>query len=366
MGLWDRIVPQTSKWDDSVCRGFGGYNAFGFRFIYFLASTTPFTVDEFHLGGATEEKPITPFFHSNIAFIVIDKRLMQDGQKVVGAGADKAARILDLAANGAAAQQVAIHDAPVKSVRFFEAPNSNAPMIATASWDKTLKYWDLRQATPVGSITCQERIYSMDVQDKLLVIGTADRYINIINLDNPNTIFKTMQSPLKYQTRVVSCFNDAKGFAVGSIEGRSAFQWVDESKTRYFSPVEYSTHVLTEPSSNFSFKCHRDPLSNNNSDVYAVNAISFHPVHGTFSTAGSDGSFHFWDKEAKHRLKGYPSVGGSISATDFNRDGTIFAYAISYDWSKGFATNTANYPIKVMLHPVTGDECKPRVTPGKR
>jgi len=97
--------------------------------------------------------------------------------------------------------------------------------------------------------------------------------------------------------------------------------------------------------------------------VYAVNAISFHPIHGTFSTAGSDGSFHFWDKDAKHRLKGYPSVGGSISATDFNRDGTIFAYAVSYDWSKGFSTNTTQYPIKVMLHPVTGDECKPRAAP---
>ena len=99
---------------------------------------------------------------------------------------------------------------------------------------------------------------------------------------------------------------------------------------------------------------------NNTVNVHAVNAISFHPIHGTFSTAGSDGTFHFWDKDAHHRLKGYPSVGGAITATDFNRDGSIFAYGVSYDWSKGFQHNEPQYMTKVMLHPVTGDECKPR------
>jgi mRNA export factor len=101
-------------------------------------------------------------------------------------------------------------------------------------------------------------------------------------------------------------------------------------------------------------------------NVYSVNAISFHPEYGTFSTAGSDGTFHFWDGIAKHRLKGYPSVGGTISATAFNKNGSIFAYAVSYDWSKGYATNTPNYPNQIRLHPVSPDECKPRPSVKKR
>jgi mRNA export factor len=106
---------------------------------------------------------------------------------------------------------------------------------------------------------------------------------------------------------------------------------------------------------NFSFKCHRqpDPTQRDVAKVYSVNAISFHPVHGTFSTAGSDGTFHF-----------YPEVGGSITATAFSRTGDIFAYAVSYDWSKGYSGNNAQYPIKIKLHPVIGDECKPR--PGNK
>lgn len=75
---------------------------------------------------------------------------------------------------------------------------------------------------------------------------------------------------------------------------------------------------------NFSFKCHRKdqtPSAKDQSLVYAVNDISFHPVHGTFSTCGklaivsmghshrakgdpgSDGTIHYWDKDARTRLK---------------------------------------------------------------
>lgn len=109
-----------------------------------------------------------------------------------------------------------------------------------------------------------------------------------------------------------------------------------------------------------AFKCHRSPPINNIVNVYALNAISFHPVYGTLSTAGSDGTFCFWDKGARCQLKHYQHVGNSISATDFNRDGSMFAYAVSYDWSKGYATNTPQAVNKVMLHSVAGDECKPK------
>ncbi|CAI7587952.1 unnamed protein product [Penicillium pancosmium] len=270
-----------------------------------------------------------------------------DGSKVVGAGADKAARMLDLGAGATTPVQVAAHDAPIRSVHMIPNPSvGGSPLLVTGSWDKTVKYWDLRQSNPIAQLECQDRVYTMDVKNKLLVIGTADRYINIVNLDNPTKFYKTMQSPLKWQTRVVSCFADASGFAVGSIEGRCAIQYVEEK----------------DSASNFSFKCHREtpPANRDICNIYSVNSINFHPVHGTFSTAGSDGTFHFWDKDAKHRLKGYPSVQGPISSTAFSRNGNIFAYAVSYDWSKGYSANTQQTTNKVMLHPVGPDEMKPR------
>ncbi|CAG8176657.1 unnamed protein product [Penicillium salamii] len=276
-----------------------------------------------------------------------------DGSKVVGAGTDKAARMLDLGAGGTTPVQVAAHDAPIRSCHMIPNPSQGgSPLLITGSWDKTVKYWDIRQQTPIASLECQERVYSMDVKDKLLVIGTADRYINIVNLDQPTKFYKTMQSPLKWQTRVVSCFADASGFAVGSVEGRCAIQYVEEK----------------DSASNFSFKCHRETPAGQRDvcNIFSVNSITFHPVHGTFSTAGADGTFHFWDKDAKHRLKGYPAVGGPITTSAFNRTGNIFAYSVSYDWSKGYAANTQQTTNKVMLHPIGPDETKPRPNSRKR
>jgi hypothetical protein len=73
----------------------------------------------------------------------------------------------------------------------------------------------------------------MDVRDNLCVVGTADRYINVIDIRNPSKFYKTLQSPLKWQTRVVSCFTDSAGFAIGSIEGRCAIQYVEDKDSRY-------------------------------------------------------------------------------------------------------------------------------------
>ncbi|KAL0639630.1 RNA export factor gle2 [Maublancomyces gigas] len=272
----------------------------------------------------------------------------KDGSKVLSGGADKAARMFDL--QSGTSTQVAVHDQPIRAVRFIQPPNA-AEMLVTGSWDKTLKYWDLRQQAPAAVLQLQERVYTLDVAQSLMVVGLAEKQIEIVNLANPTAVFKTIPSPLKWQTRVVSCFPDASGFAVGSIEGRCAIQYVDDKQS----------------SANFSFKCHREtPAGSPNVNVFSVNAISFHPTYGTFSTAGSDGTFHFWDKDAKHRLKGYPSVHGTIPATAFNRNGSIFAYAVSYDWSKGHQSNSPGYPIKVMLHPIKDDEAKPKPAVKKR
>ena len=154
--------------------------------------------------------------------------VVQDGTKIASAGADKNVKVCDLASQ----QDITVgtHDQPVRAVRWFEADGN--PMLVSGSWDKTIKYWDLRQQGAALSVNCQERVYTLDVRDNLCVVGTADRFINVINLKDPGKFYKSLQSPLKWQTRVVSCFADSAGFAIGNIEGRCAIQYVEEKDSR--------------------------------------------------------------------------------------------------------------------------------------
>ncbi|KAJ7573657.1 WD40-repeat-containing domain protein [Mycena floridula] len=259
------------------------------------------------------------------------------GDKLFSGGADNAGRMFDIATGQMS--QVAQHDAPIKTVRWVDTQSG---LLATGSWDQTIKYWDLRTQNPVATVNLHERCYTFDVQYPLMVVGTAGLAIQIFNLNNPTTPVKTMPSPLKHQTRIITCppSSQKPSFIVGSIEGRVAVQYTEEK----------------DISSNFSFRCHRADVKDGGSLVYAVNDISVHPVQGTVSTCGSDGLIHFWDTEARMRLKSFEAAPGPISCSTFNRNGNIFAYAVSYDWHKGHTGMTPTHPNKIMLHACLPEE----------
>ncbi|CAL0308629.1 hypothetical protein TanjilG_08340 [Lupinus angustifolius] len=232
-----------------------------------------------------------------------------DGTTVFSGGCDKQVKMWPLTSGGQA-MTVAMHDAPIKDLAWIPEMN----LLATGSWDKTLKYWDTRQSNPVHTQQLPDRCYSISVKHPLMVVGTADRNLIVFNLQNPQTEYKRIVSPLKYQTRCVAAFPDQQGFLVGSIEGRVGVHHLDDA----------------QQSKNFTFKCHRE-----NNEIYSVNSLNFHPVHHTFATAGSDGAFNFWDKDSKQRLKAMQRCSQPIPCGTFNNDGSIYAYAVCYDWSKG-------------------------------
>eukprot|EP00045_Choanoeca_perplexa_P004539 m.38990 g.38990 ORF g.38990 m.38990 type:complete len:336 (+) comp12627_c0_seq1:106-1113(+) len=265
---------------------------------------------------------------------VLGTTFVADGSKLVSAGADKTVQLCDLASGQM--QQVGAHDAPVKTVTYI----NSLSCIMTGSWDKTLKFWDLRSPQPVSTQALSERCYAADAVGNLAAVATADKKISMYTLQGGPTPFKQVETSLKMQTRCVSVFPTGDGLAVGSIEGRVAIHYADPTRAA---------------KDNFSFKCHRD-----NKNIYCVNDIGFHPAYGTFATVGSDGIFTFWDKENRNRLKSFPKSQAQITCCGFNGDGSLFAYGIGYDWSKGHEGYNANSPKGIFVHGVTDEEVRPR------
>ncbi|CAF0753049.1 unnamed protein product [Didymodactylos carnosus] len=268
-----------------------------------------------------------------------------DGSKVFTASCDRTAKMWDLQSNSFT--QIAQHDQPIRTIHYIQRPTYNCVM--TGSWDKTVRFWDTRQSTPLKQIQLNERVYAADVFGPMAVITTADRSIHVYSLDNQPTEYKKIETLLKYQHRCVSIFTDKNrnpnGFAIGSIEGRVAIMYVD----------------TTNPNDNFTFKCHRsNPSTNNVQDIYAVNDIAFHPIHGTLATVGSDGKYSFWDKDDRTKLKTSDTINDqSITCCAFDSRGQVFAYASSYDWHKGHEGNSQQKKNMIYFRSCF-DEMKPK------
>lgn len=225
------------------------------------------------------------------------------GDHVFSAGCDNKVMCQDLRQQKLF--QVALHDKPVRKIKWVTEMN----VLVTGGWDNRVRLWDCRSSKPGFDIPLPERCYALDVKSFTMVVATAgssffvvfvlvvvetrhislDRKIGMFDLRKvPSCMW--IDSPLKFQSRSLGVFPDGSGFALGSIEGRVA--------VHYLEPTPQGQRQ------NFAFKCHR----RNKTQIFAVNGIDFHPHFGTFATCGSDGTFHFWDKDSKQRLKGFKQL----------------------------------------------------------
>jgi cell cycle arrest protein BUB3 len=134
------------------------------------------------------------------------------------------------------------------------------------------------------------------------------------------------------------------GYASSSIEGRVAVEWFDpspESQAR-----------------KYAFKCHRKTVEGQDV-VYPVNVLAFHPVYGTFASAGGDGTVALWDAVAKRRIKQYPALPASVSSLSFSSDGKYMAVGVSPGMEDG-QDDLPDGVVKVFIREFSEGEAKPK------
>lgn len=161
------------------------------------------------------------------------------------------------------------------------------------------------------------------------------------------TPWQQRESSLKFLTRAVSCMPNDAGFATSSIEGRVAVEWFEDT--------------AESQARKYAFKCHRQtaPEDEGGGDiVYPVNALAFHPVHGTFASGGGDGTVSLWDAEAKRRMRHYSNLGNGVAALAFSCDGRYMAMGLCPPFETGQEDYSAEGQTKLIIRVLAEGEAK--------
>ncbi|KAL1869771.1 mitotic spindle checkpoint protein Bub3 [Paecilomyces lecythidis] len=246
------------------------------------------------------------------------------------------------------------HEAGVKSVVYSKEHS----LLISASWDSTLHVHRTNADSEPATIPLPSKPFSLSLTPTKLVVAMASRALHIYDLKSlallsdeadqppPNKVeiepWQRRESSLKFMTRAVACMPNDAGYASSSIEGRVAVEWFDpspESQAR-----------------KYAFKCHRQ-TQDDVDVVYPVNALAFHPVHGTFASGGGDGVVALWDGIAKRRIRQYQKYPASIAALSFSSNGKYLAIAVS----PGFEDGKEDVPegvIKIFVRELGETEAK--------
>ncbi|KAL2066355.1 hypothetical protein VTL71DRAFT_2426 [Oculimacula yallundae] len=248
------------------------------------------------------------------------------------------------------------HGAPVRSVVYSREHS----LLISASWDSTLHFHDLKNPdSEPTTITLPAKPHSLSITASKLVVAMAARLVYIYQLESTAALFsqangstsdlqpwQQRESSLKFMTRAVACMPNDDGYATSSIEGRVAVEWFDPS--------------TDSQARKYAFKCHRqpDPEGEGTDIVYPVNALAFHPVHGTFASGGGDGVVALWDAVAKRRIRQYQKYQGSVAAVAFSSDGKYLAVGVCPGFENGQEDYTGEGETNVYVRELSETEAK--------
>lgn len=233
-------------------------------------------------------------------------------ESVYGAGMNKTIKCFDV--EKSSEKTIGVHEMPIRCLKYC----SKFDVILSGSWDGNVCAWDGKNANPSFTLQNNDKVFSLDCNDYLVIVATANRKLLIWDVRKTSLPIYKKESTLKYQTRCVKFFPDGKGYVLGSIEGRVAVEFLDGD-----SQI-----------GKYAFKCHRTTQEDGVEYVYPVNAISFHKQYSTFATGGSDGVVNTWDAVNKKRLFQFKKYPSSISSLAFNDKGTLLAIASSFKYEE--------------------------------
>nr|XP_016927543.1 mRNA export factor [Drosophila suzukii] len=211
--------------------------------------------------------------------------------------------------------------------------------LMTTSWDKTIRFWDPRTSFELAKKDLPERSFAADVLHPVAVVACADQSVLAFSLDGGPVEQARLKSP---------------GLGNHQVRSLAIFKAKQTGQTSWFlaktNGMVYE-QSLTKRSGCVPTRCHRSEALNGFLDTHVVNEVKINRVTNNMVTVGSDGVFCFWGSGMTGRLMQSQVHDQPITRCSISGDGQIFAYALGYDWSKGFEHFDPNKKPQIFLRP---------------
>ncbi|KAI5868397.1 mitotic checkpoint protein BUB3 [Durotheca rogersii] len=282
---------------------------------------------------------------------------------------DRNVRRLDLATGDQTV--LSQHAAAVRRVVYSREHS----LLISASWDDTLHVH--RPSDPSAaalSVPLPGKPHAVAASPSKLVVAMTSRLVHIYDLaalaaaaaspsaatDPPPRPWQQRESSLKFLTRAVAAMPSDAGYATSSIEGRVAVEWFDASAESQARKYAFKCHRATQPAAAAPADPAAPPPAPTDV-VFPVNALAFHPVHGsTFASGGGDATVALWDADAKRRMKVYQKFADSVAALAFSRDGRYLAVAVCPGFETGMGDYNAEGRTRIFVRELADNEALPK------
>ncbi|TKA21811.1 hypothetical protein B0A50_08638 [Salinomyces thailandicus] len=300
---------------------------------------------------------------------VLDVCWGPDEETLFAVGLDQDVRVLKNA--GDEQEVLSTHEAAANKVIYSHEHG----LLISTSWDGIMHVHRPASKQYVR-VKLPTKPFALSLTSTRLVVAMAKRKLSVYELQSLSMLvdqtggssdredvlevapWQQRESSLKFQTRALTCMPDGTGFATSSIEGRVGVEWFDPEAQK----------------NSYAFRCHRQTQTSPapaNADgateqgetevdlIYPVNALAFHPTHGSFATGGGDGAVALWDTQMKRRIRQYGKLGPSVAAVDFSSDGKFLAIGISPGFEDGFEEKEPDpTQVKIVLRQLAENEAK--------
>ncbi|CAJ1015622.1 putative WD domain, G-beta repeat [Leishmania utingensis] len=285
-------------------------------------------------GGAVISQPSWTTTHDSP---LLTMSFSADGRVFFG-GCSKTAVMWDL--NSSQKAVVASHDLPISCLDFLTLPQTMSQVLITGSWDGKLRWWDLRQQNFVREDNLGEPVFALDAQKTVPMLAAATgRLAHVYDVQQMQKVNELkLPDVMKFNLRCITCAPQYDGVGVGSSEGRVSFLNLKDGQG-----CTFKAHIISE-------KSH-----------YILNQTNFcvhHPTLPILLSGGGDGNLTLInrvDRKIVKTLHCEQKVGTQaipISAGDISVDGSLVAYAHSYDWAMG-KSGYKNQPTSVHIRPLS-------------